>query len=259
MNNDLNEILETEENDILGELNEFFLSVFELTKSAYDTVVDSAFFNKAIDTVEELDAEAEKLSKIYKGIKVVASIPDRLFLRKFERLCLGIENIPENKRQKYMQKISKKKFNKETSFILDVINKAEDLDKMDIFSLLWEAKIDEKLNDDKFRRYVIMTANTMLQDLKFMSQNITNNSFYITSMEEEGLVSQGWIIYAGLGMGTAEHSGGNLYEYTAAAKEYCKCVWNVIPGDKASNGAIMFTGETISDEDIKALFPNIDK
>lgn len=143
------------------ELGEFFTSVFELAESSYEAVINSAFFENTVSVIKRIDDSAEELSKIYKGIKTVASIPDRLFLRKFERLCLGIGKIPENKRKKYIQKITRKRFNKDSVFILDVINKVEDL---------------EKIDDDRFRRYVIMTVNTMLQDLKYMSNCISNEN-----------------------------------------------------------------------------------
>ena len=45
----------------------------------------------------------------------------------------------------------------------------------------------------------------------------------MSSIEEQGLIAQGWIIYAGPGYGSGTEPGGNLYEYTLAAKEYCKC------------------------------------
>lgn len=255
MENNLNEIVEVGETiNPLHELDEFFACTFELAKNTYDAVINSAFFETSIAVIKELDDSAEKLSKVYKGIKTVASIPDRLFLRKFERLCLGVGKIPENKRKKYIQKITREKFNKDSVFILDVINRVEDFEKIDIFSILWEAKMDEKIDDDKFRRYVVMTASTMLQDLKYMSNSITNDTFYISSMEQEGLVTQGWIIYVGLGIGTAEESGGNLYEYTKTAKEYCEYVWKKVPVDKKKNGPIMFTGESIDTETIEGLF-----
>lgn len=255
MVNNANELTEADDSK-LNELDEILASLFELAQSTYEAVENSAFFNTVMDFAKIADDACEKISKIYKGIKDVASIPDKLFLRKFERLCIGIGKIPEEKRKKYIQKISKKKFNKESAFILDVISRVEDLNKIDIFSLLWEAKIDEKIDDDKFRRYVIMTANTMLQDLKYMSNHVINDTFYIKNMEEEGLLTQGWIIYSGLAWGTAEESGGNVYEYTKAAKEYCEIVWNKVPADEETNRENIFMAEPVTESDIDAIFQN---
>lgn len=253
MGNNEDELIEVEDNS-LNELDNFFSLIFDLTQVAYEEVINSAFFNTIIDTVKTVDDTCENISKIYKGIKLVASIPDRLFLRKFERLCVGVGKIPEQKRKKYMKKISKKKFNKESAFILDVISRVEDLEKIDIFSLLWEAKIDGKIDEDKFRRYVIMTASTMLQDIKYMPKHIVNNTFYITQMEEEGLLAQGWIIYAGLAWGTAEEEGGNVYEYTSFAKEYCQCVWNIVSMDIEKSKNAIFTPEPVTKDDIDSMF-----
>ena len=107
----------------MHELDEFFTSAFELAQSSYGAVINCAFFENSLAVIRKIDDSAEGLSKIYKGIKAVASIPDRLFLRKFERLCLGIGKIPEKKRKKYVKKITHKKFNQESVFILDVINR----------------------------------------------------------------------------------------------------------------------------------------
>lgn len=81
----------------MHELDEFFTSAFELAQSSYGAVINSAFFENSVAVIRKIDDSAEGLSKIYKGIKAVASIPDRLFLRKFERLCIGIGKIPEKK------------------------------------------------------------------------------------------------------------------------------------------------------------------
>lgn len=55
-----------------------------------------------------MDDTCEKISKLYKGIKAVASIPDKLFLRKFERLCLGVGKISEKKRKNTFRKYLRK-------------------------------------------------------------------------------------------------------------------------------------------------------
>lgn len=65
------------------ELGEFFTSVVELAESSYEAVINSTFFENTVSVIKRIDDSAEELSKIYKGIKTVASIPDRLFLSKF--------------------------------------------------------------------------------------------------------------------------------------------------------------------------------
>lgn len=104
-----NEIVEQgEQFDVLDELNTFIFSSFELAKESYEAVVNSSFYERAADTFDTIDESAEKLSKIYKGIKLVASIADKLFLRKFERLCLGIGNISEEKRKNISKRLQRR-------------------------------------------------------------------------------------------------------------------------------------------------------
>lgn len=73
-------------------------------------------------------------------------------------------------------------------------------------------------------------------------------------MEEDGLVAQGWIIYAGIGIMTVQSPGGNLYEYTKAAKEYCEHVWKKVAINEKQNGSIML--QAIDEEDIDKLPEN---
>ena len=104
-----NEIVEQgEQFDVLDELNTFIFSSFELAKESYEAVVNSSFYERAADTFDTIDESAEKLSKIYKGIKLVASIADKLFLRKFERVCLGLGNISEEKRKNISKRLQRR-------------------------------------------------------------------------------------------------------------------------------------------------------
>lgn len=47
----------------------------------------------------------------------------------------------------------------------------------------------------------------------------------IISDEEENLLAMGWLIFAGIGIGSAFEDGGNIYTYTQTAKRFCKIVF----------------------------------
>ena len=53
-----------------------------------------------------------------------------------------------------------------------------------------------------------------------------NNDIKITSEEEENLLATGWLIFAGIGWGTATEEGGNLYRYTRTAKQFCNIIFH---------------------------------
>ena len=68
---------------------------------------------------------------LFKAIRNIASIPSQLFLHKFEHYCKGLGNIPKEKREKYIQMLGKEKFNREGVFVLNIINRIEENDKID--------------------------------------------------------------------------------------------------------------------------------
>ncbi len=66
-------------------------------------------------------------------------------MRKMERYSAGLVSIPISKRQEYAKRVGKKTLNKDSVFILGVLNKIEELSKIDIIIKLFEAKMDEKI------------------------------------------------------------------------------------------------------------------
>ena len=160
-----------------------------------------------------------------KIIRKSASIPDKLFMHKMERYCAGLVSIPSSKREKYAAKVGKKSLNKDSVFILGVLNKIEELSKIDILVRLFEAKMDEEIDDQTYRRMMLQVDRTMYSDILFLKDNICDDLIKIASVEEENLLATGWLIFAGIGIGTATEEGGNLYSYTQTAKQFCNVVF----------------------------------
>ena len=107
--------------------------------------------------------------KLLQTLKKVASIPTKLFMHKFDRYCRGLTQIPLNKRQYYIKKLGSKAINKENIFILNVINRIEDEDKLDFLVKLFAARLDTEIDDDcEYRRLVIMVDRTMFADLIYL-------------------------------------------------------------------------------------------
>ena len=127
-----------------------------------------------------------------------------------------------------MKKVGKEWLNKDSVFILDVLNRIEELSKIDRMLKLFEAKIYEKIDDQTYRRLMLMADRTMLSDLEYMEKHINNkdnnNSFSISSDSEQGLLSAGWLLYEGQTIGDL-NTGTNsehFYRYSRAAFVYCE-------------------------------------
>ena len=187
--------------------------------------ISSDDFSDLLAEIKELGAELSKAIKVVKIIRKSASIPDKLFMHKMERYCAGLVSIPSSKREKYAAKVGKKSLNKDSVFILGVLNKIEELSKIDILVRLFEAKMDEEIDDQTYRRMMLQVDRTMYSDILFLKDNICDDLIKIASVEEENLLATGWLIFAGIGIGTATEEGGNLYAYTQTAKQFCNVVF----------------------------------
>ena len=174
-----------------------------------------------LDEIKELGTELSNALKVVKVIRKSASIPDKLFMRKMERYCAGLVSIPASKREKYVKRVGKEALNKDSVFILGVLNKIEELSKIDILIRLFEAKMDEEIDDQTYRRMMLQVDRTMFSDILFLRDNICDGEIKITSVETENLLATGWLIFAGIGIGSATEDGGNLYSYTHTAKQFC--------------------------------------
>lgn len=208
----------------IGALVNNFQNVCEYVASGID-VVEVFFENEKIQTALEyakvLDDTAEECLKIYGTIRKTASIPSKLYLRKLDRFMRGVTEIPLVERQKYIHLVSNDQYNKDSVYILEMINRIEDIDKVDFLLRLFELRMTEVLTDGEFKRMSLMVVSTMKEDLDYMARNITNDSFEILNIQEEGLLLAGWLIFDGMSIGTFEKEGGNLYKYTTLAKRFC--------------------------------------
>ena len=175
-----------------------------------ETVINVFTSNEAAviwETVTEVSADLVKASKVITVIKKAASIPDKLFMNKMEKYCRGLIEIPANKREKYAAKVGKPGLNKDSVFILGVLNKIEELSKIKILLTLFEAKMDGLIDDETYRRLMLLVDRTMYSDLLYLKTNITDDPIVIENDAEQGLLANGWLYYYGQTWGTATMLG----------------------------------------------------
>lgn len=187
------------------------------------------FFNSnetavILETVTDVSADLAKASKVITIIKKTASIPDKLFMNKMEKYCRGLIEIPTDKRKKYAAKVGKSGLNKDSVFILGVLNKIEELSKIKILLALFEAKMDELIDEETYRRLMLLVDSTMYSDLLYLKANITDNPIVIEDDAEQGLLANGWLYYYGQTMGTMTEDSQLVYNYTNIAKKFCQLI-----------------------------------
>lgn len=192
-----------------------------------ETVINVFTSNEAAviwETVTEVSADLVKASKVITVIKKAASIPDKLFMNKMEKYCRGLIEIPANKREKYAAKVGKPGLNKDSVFILGVLNKIEELSKIKILLTLFEAKMDGLIDDETYRRLMLLVDRTMYSDLLYLKANITDDPIVIENDAEQGLLANGWLYYYGQTWGTATEDSQLVYNYTNIAKQFCQLI-----------------------------------
>lgn len=231
-------------------------NIYQGNNAALDTLLIKDNFQPIIDIVTSSEGVLKSATDIVSELRLlkeVIDIPTKLFMRKFERYCRGLTEIPIEKRAYYLKKVGKKSFNQDSIFILEVLNKIEESEKIDIMLSLLKAKFDEIIDDVTYRRLMLMTSHTLYNDLCYLENDIKNDNFTITSIEQEGLLGNGWIRPLGPGFihdDATERQ--NLFAYNKIAKSFCRIVFNstieeIPPND---NGIIQLT----TDEDIEQLF-----
>lgn len=225
----MDEELQVPENElVLIDVNSIADTFSTLIEQGTETVIAFLASDEIASAFETAKEIGEDLSKAVKAIAIIrkgASIPDKFFMHKIKRYCAGLSAIPLAKREKYAKKIGKKSLNKENVFVLGVLNRNEELSKIDIFVKLFEAKLNEEIDEQTYRRLMLQVDRTMFSDILYLKDNIYEGEVKITSLEEENLLAMGWLIFAGIGWGTATEEGGNIYAYTQTAKLFCKVVF----------------------------------
>ncbi len=221
MDNKMNEEL------ALVELDSISNALSAFIEQGTETVIDFFTSDEAAviwESVTEISAELVKASKIITVIRKAASIPDKLFMNKMEKYCRGLIEIPANKREKYAAKVGKAGLNKDSVFILGVLNKIEELSKIKILLALFDAKMDETIDEETYRRLMLLVDRTMFSDLLYLKANITEDPIVIENDAEQGLLTNGWLCYAGQTWGTATEDSQFVYTYTNVAKRFCELI-----------------------------------
>lgn len=149
-----------------------------------------------------------------------------------------------------MKLLGKEKFNKESVFVLNVINRIEENEKIDLFLRLLSAKMEGTIDDNEYHRLMILTDRTLYSDLLYLKDNITSDPVKLSSDEDYGLVASGLLVTAGNDwvedMDVADN--GVRFNYTFAAKRMAFIFFGVECEMEPSNKGIVIMTEISADE-----------
>lgn len=175
--------------------------------------------NETVQDVAQIGEEVAGAIKAIQNIRKVASIPTKLFMRRFVLYCKGVIEIPLEKRQKYLAELGKEKYNRDGAFLLNVIQKIEEEEKVPLLPKLLEAKYDGRIDDVEYRRLVILTGKIMYSDLLYLKDHITADPVALKNDADYGLAASGLLVTAGNDWGGGDMENTIRFNYTVAAKK----------------------------------------
>lgn len=240
-----------EENITLSQLLNHTKIILTKATNTISEIFNTDAISEPIDITLELGSDLASAIKGLNLIKTVASIPSKIFMRKYEKFCRDLIEIPIEKRQKYIEKLGQSNFNKEGVFLLNIINRIEDEDKLPFLVKLLEARMDNIISANEYRRLTILIDRTFYSDLLYLEHNITEDPVSIQTDSDFGLVASGLLVTAGNDWSdpTNPNDTGIRFNYTSAAKKLAQILFGVTCDINPSNKGISIIGD-ISEEEI---------
>ena len=215
-------ISSSSENNFFETIGEKFATLQQFPELAAQ-FLSSEELQNTVDTIKTIGDEISEISKAINFFKKFSNIPNALFLHKMELYCKGLTSIPKEKMEKYIKKIGKTKFNKDSVFILTILNQVEELSKISIFISIFEEYANEEIDETTYRRLMIQVNHTLFSDLLYIKENITEKAIQIKNEAEQNLLAKGWLYYDGQAIGEINEGshviglGKPLYYYTTTA------------------------------------------
>lgn len=130
-------------------------------------------------------------------IKTVTDIPSMIFWSKMERFLRGLNVLSFEERIKFYNKLSNDDFSVFMKRIVLMINEIDDEGKVIIFVNLTRALMLEQLELDRYFRLIHCVKNTLLEDLKYLNENVRMQELGMNintiSLSQSGLAYQSLI------------------------------------------------------------------
>lgn len=235
-----------EEENRINELLQAMNTIIEQATDGFMEIVQSEQAQTALEVGGQVLDGFSTISNVvglFKATRKIWNIPTNLYLNKLEQYCRGVSEIPIEKRKKYIELVGSEKINKDNIFVLNMVNRVEETEKIEFFVTLWTAKLDQVIDDSEYRRLMILVDRTLYSDLLYMRDHITEDPVPLKTTSDFGLVSSGILISAGLGVGEFGEetfdAGTMLFNYSLPAKRLSKILFNIDCQEKASNIGIM--------------------
>jgi hypothetical protein len=170
-------------------------------------------------------------NEVMKIIQIKDSVVDYYFTKKLNNFLFGLEDISENKRNKFFEKFKDEKDLERLGFkIINIINNSDDENKCILIGKLFSLYIKEEINIRFYLRICHLINNSYYDDLIELTQFTEENEIRTgDSIADEkvldSLFNDGFLISIGIDGGNVKsENGGTIY----GINEYGKVIRDAI-------------------------------
>lgn len=169
--------------------------IFDLSVSGYE----KDFIKKGLQLEGEIASDIltvlEKfpwLGSLIKLGRIGSGFIDLHFVYKIAKFLQQSEDIPEEKKEKFLQKIDKKQRKKMYEYLMHFLYVAESAEKAEIMGIIYRERIFNRIDDSLFLRLCSVIKSSFVEDLKHLGEYVELNdkNDYITdNLASCGLIS----------------------------------------------------------------------
>ena len=238
-------------------LNRFFETLYK----NFDAAVSDFLSLDALSKLHYLKGFGENIEGIKEVVQIASAVwdyPSQLFLDKFFRYCKGLVTLSLEERQKYIVELGKEKFNKEKVFILNVLQRIEEQEKIDLLLMLLAERLNGSIDDAEYRRLMVLTDRVLYRDLLYLEDHITADPIILRTDSDYGLAASGLLVTAGSAISSftedvSDGETGMRFNYTPAAKKLAKIFFGKNCGEATNCGILSAISIAEDDETISLL------
>lgn len=153
-----------------------------MAEDIFDLAVSSEeknFIKKGLllesEVASEILTELEKfpwLGSLIKLGKIGANFIDLHFVYKIAKFLQQSEDIPEDKKEKFLQNLDAKQRKKMCEYLMHFLYAAEIAEKAEIMGYVYHERILNRIDDSLFLRLCSVIRNAFVEDLKFLGRYV---------------------------------------------------------------------------------------
>lgn len=151
-------------------------------KEVVTTVADLGI-NEVVDS--ELLEKIPVLGVLVKGIDIISTITNRIFLKKLAEFLKNIGTVSDDEKMQFWEKVEQEGDQKFGEHILFIIDRTESIDQARMVGKLFRALVLDNINGIEFEKLIRAIRNIYLSDFAFLRISPKDLQFKDTRTKEK--------------------------------------------------------------------------